>query len=426
MIDRERFKAALGEPDAGFERAVDAALRRLREKEARPIMKRKLSVGLLAAILAILTLTGAALAVGLNLFERFASHDERLSQVAPQAELATEMPGEVETEELGKSAVEIVNAYYDGESLIVAYTAENTSTFEPFTPTAEELKKMQVEEDNDFGSGYEPFELGTAAPAKQAFIDAFKAGKPCGYVEYPVFASDHMYAGKDGEIELVPDVGDEITLEDGRKAYLVEFTTPLPEEARNRDELELHLPILRSERREWFDGKHVYFLNGPLDLEARTYEWIDGNTYTSYDRGPERIGEAVATVKRSATETRRYAGEGSFSGVPIAVEAQASPLRVTLNVAAQGEAFPELLPLDWEERPDEAYPYYQFLLTDETGNALESESGWIEADSVRLDFRGESRVPEHLNLYIAVGVKGEWDDARMVSEIDPIVLPSVA
>lgn len=401
MIERDDFKAALGAPDAGFNRAVDAALRELREREGKPIMKKKISIGLLAAIIAILTLTGAALAVGLNLFERFGRNDERISRLAPEAELATETPGEVETEALGRSAVEIVNAYYDGQSLIVAYTEENGSTFEPFTPTAEELAKMEVEDE-----GYEPYELGAVAPAKQAFIDAFKAGKPCGYVEYSVFAGDHMYAGKDGDIELMPDVGDEITLEDGRRAYLIEYASPLPEEARDRDELELHLPILRFEHRQWFDGERVYFLNGPLDSEAQTYEWIDGNTYTDYHRGPEKIGEAVATVKRSNAVTRRYVGEGLCNGVPVEAEATVSNLRAEVWITSVGKALAD--PCIVHEHPDggaEVDLRYDFRLTDENGQELRWDGEWVGEDKLsesaaRLNFQGIARLPERLQLYI--------------------------
>ena len=98
MLDRNAFKAAIGAPDEGFNRAVEAALREIREREERPVMKRKISVGLLVAIIAALALTGAALAVGLNLFELFGKRDARLAQIADNAVLETDMPGEVETE----------------------------------------------------------------------------------------------------------------------------------------------------------------------------------------------------------------------------------------------------------------------------------------------------------------------------------------
>lgn len=404
MIRKEEFSAALGEPDEGFDRALDAALRQIRAEEARPVMKKKLSIGLLAAVIAILTLTGAALAVGLNLFGIFGRWDGRLAELAPQAELETETPGEVETEKTGKSTVEIVNAWYDGEHLIVAYTDDNARTFEPFTPTAEELARMEKAE--GFYEGVEPYELGEMDPVQQAFVEAKQAGKPYGFVEYSVFASDQMFAGEDGGIELIPSVGDETTLEDGRRAYLMEFETPLPEGVRDQEELTLRLPILRHEYRCWFDGKDTYLLSGPLDAEIQTYEWFDGETHTDYASGPEPIGEAVATVKRSTAEARRFTGEGSCNGVPVHVEATVSAVRAEVRLAAQGAALAD--PCIVHEHPDggaEIELRYDFTLTDETGASLRWDGRWVGGDrlsesAARLGFEGVGRLPERLSLCI--------------------------
>jgi len=412
MIGREDFLAALGEPDEGFNRALDAALRRISAEEARPVMKKKLSIGLLAAIIAILTLTGAALAVGLNLFGIFGRWDERIAELAPQAELETGTPGEVETEKTGKSSVEIVNAWYDGEYLIVAYTDDNARTFEPFTPTAEELARMEKAE--GFFEGAEPYELGEMDPVEQAFVEAKRAGKPCGFVEYSVFASDHMYAGEDGEIELLPSVGIETKLEDGRKAYLMEFSDGLPEEARNRDELTLRLPILRHEYRCWFDGKDTYLLSGPLDAEMQTYEWIDGQTHTCYASAPEQIGEAVATVKRTPAETRTYAGEGTYNGVPVHVEATVTSVRATVEITAMGEAFPDPYAVYCEDgvRGGE-YIRYDFRLEDEKGTVLQVREISMEGNGMALTCFGDGRLPERLRL--TIGVEGEEETGEPIA-----------
>ena len=52
-------------------------------------MKKKLTASLAAALIAALLLAGAALAVGLNLFDVFGKNDERLSQLADEAALPT-------------------------------------------------------------------------------------------------------------------------------------------------------------------------------------------------------------------------------------------------------------------------------------------------------------------------------------------------
>ena len=419
MFERDDFKAALGAPDAGFNRALDAALRGIRAKEAQPVMKKKLSFGLLAAVITALALMGAALAVGLNLFDVFGRNDERIAQLAPRAELATETPAEVETEKTGVSAVEIVNAYYDGQSMIVSYTAENARSFEPFTPTAEELDKMEILDDVFSGNRFIPFEFDGLDPVQQAYADAVEAGKPYGYAEYSVFADDTLYAGADGAIELVPYTCDETVLEDGRRAYLVEIAMPLPEAAQNQDELELHLSILRNEWRVWFDGEKTYTLNGPLDAALHTYEWIDGETHSSYSTDPQQIGEAVATVKRSDGETRRYAGEGICNGVPVHVTATASAVHASLEIHADGEAFPELKAL-YPEADDLRYVPE---LTDESGTALQTEKSDCYDDMILGEFTGNGHVPEQLRLTIGMDREGEWDDASERPE--PIILKPV-
>lgn len=421
MIEREVFRAALGEPDAGFNRALDAALRSIRAKEAQPVMKKKLSVGLLAAVIAALALMGTALAVGLNLFGLFGRDDACIAQLAPQAELATETPAQVETEKTGVSAVEIVNAYYDGQSLIVSYTAENARTFEPFTPTAEELARMEILDDEFSGNSFMPYEFDGLDPVQQAYADAVEAGRPCGYAEYSVFAADTLYAGEDGTVELVPYTCDEAVLEDGRRAYLVEIAMPLPEAAQNQDELKLRLPILRNEWRVWFDGEKTYTLNGPLDAALRTYEWIDGETHSSYSTDPQKIGEAVATVKRTDGETRRYAGEGSYSGIPVHVTATASAVHASLEIHADGQAFPDLKALSHEA--DNLWLWYALKLEDENGTALDMDKSDYYFDMIIGEFTGSGNVPEQLRL--TIGVDGEWEWEGATERSEPIILTPV-
>ena len=421
MIARRDFMAALGDGDAGFDRALDAALRGIRAKEARPVMKKKLSFGLLAAVITALALMGAALAVGLNLFDVFGRSDERIAQLAPQAELATETPGEVETEKTGASAAEIVNAYYDGQSLIVSYTAKNARTFEPFTPTAEELAKMEILDDEFSGDGFMPYEFGGLDPVQQAYVDAVEAGRPCGYAEYSVFADDTLYAGSDGAVELVPYTCDETALEDGRRAYLAEIAMPLPEAVQNQDALELHLPILRNEWRVWFDGEKTYTLNGPLNAQMRTYEWLDGETHTSYSSHPQQIGEAVATVKRTDGETRRYAGEGSYNGAPVRVTATASAVHASLEIHADGGALPDLNALS--RAADGLWLWYDLELEDENGTTLSMDKSGFESERVLGEFTGNGHVPEQLRLTIGIDGEGEW--GGMPERSEPIILTPV-
>ena len=193
MIRREDFIDALGMPDEGFTNAVDAALRQVKEREARPVMKRKMTLTVLAAVLAVIALTGAALAVGLNLFDHFGRNDRRLQVVAPDAALVVNDAVEVTTDALGVSRARIDSAYYDGQSLIVAYTLDNYQHYEPFEPTGAELAEMT--ENRDYL--LEAFGTVEGDPdSTEALRDAIDRKQPYGVVEYMIGLGDRCKIGR--------------------------------------------------------------------------------------------------------------------------------------------------------------------------------------------------------------------------------------
>ena len=197
MIRREDFIDAVGMPDEGFTNAVDAALRQVKEGEARPVMKRKMTLTVLAAVLAVIALTGAALAVGLNLFDHFGRNDRRLQVVAPDAALMVADAVEVTTDALGVSKARIDSAYYDGQSLIVAYTLDNYQRYEPFEPTGAELAEMTENKDYLL----EAFGTVEGNPdSTEALRDAIDRKQPYGTVEYTIGLGDRCTA--DGGVAL--------------------------------------------------------------------------------------------------------------------------------------------------------------------------------------------------------------------------------
>ena len=112
MIRRDDFRVALGEPDAGFNAAVDEALRRVREGEVRRVGRRGLKVSLAIAAV-VLALTGVALAVAarLNLFEKFSGFDRRLAWIAGESGLVEEAALSLRTSELGATGLRVGDAY---------------------------------------------------------------------------------------------------------------------------------------------------------------------------------------------------------------------------------------------------------------------------------------------------------------------------
>ena len=69
------------QPSAARRARIREAVRTC-EQKGEPIMKKKLSAGLLLFILLLLILGGVALAAGLNAFDHFGRRDARYSQVA--------------------------------------------------------------------------------------------------------------------------------------------------------------------------------------------------------------------------------------------------------------------------------------------------------------------------------------------------------
>ena len=114
MIRRKDFMESIGTPDEGFNAAMDRALLQISREERRPLVKRKMRLSLVAAIIAAIALSGVALAIGINLFEYFGKQDERLAQLAPQTDLEMVKPESVESDALGITRAAFNSAYYDG------------------------------------------------------------------------------------------------------------------------------------------------------------------------------------------------------------------------------------------------------------------------------------------------------------------------
>lgn len=252
MIRREDFIHAMGMPDEGFTRAVDAALRQVREREARPVMKKKITLTLLTAVLAAIALAGAALAVGLNLFDYFGKYDDRLQSIAPKAALEDASVAQITTDALGATTARIDSAYYDGESLIVAYAVDSFRGSDRYEPTDGELSQMT--EDADCLNELRDAAAGRSEIAA-AFLAAVDQKKPFGIAEYEIAAGEPRTA--DGTA-LIPRDADVESAGEGPLYCIFEFETPLPEAARNRECLDLVLPVNLYASRHWFDGERIY------------------------------------------------------------------------------------------------------------------------------------------------------------------------
>ncbi len=392
MIRREDFIDELGMPDEGFTNAVDAALRQVKEGEARPVMKRKMTLTMLAAVLAVIALTGAALAVGLNLFDHFGRNDRRLQVVAPDAALMVNDAVEVTTDALGVSKARIDSAYYNGQSLIVAYTLDNYQRYEDFEPTGAELAEMT--ENRDYL--LEAFGIEGDPAATEALRDAIDRKQPYGVVDYTIAVGDRC--STTGGVALPLHA---VAMEDGEEGLLYciqEFETPLPESARDLDSLNLTLPVELSTYWYWYDGETCYEKHDEQPLAALT-----------------------VAVSRSETETRSYKWEGKINGAKVSARAEASAVHIKLYIDAEAGAFPDPVTV-WPEAAKADDTWYSFVLTDSRDMEYRFSGGLEGEGTLEAEYDGLGYLPDDLTLTVCVDGEGEWNGKNHTLPGFPVTL----
>ncbi len=390
MIRRKDFLDSIGMPDEGFNAAMDRALLQISREERSPQMKRKMKLSLIAAIIAVIALGSMALAVGINLFEYFGRHDERLAQLAPQTDLAAAKPESIESDALGTTSASFNSAYYDGESLIAAFTLENSKRFEAFEPSAEMQARMEKIDPNYYAIPYD--ENVSGIEAVDAYYMAVAEGKPAGVACYSVYPSDHCTTG-DG-IDLPPWTEQTDTLPDGSTLFLREFESPLPEEAQGRESLDLHIRLWQMPSYYYFDGTNHYEL-----YETR-----------------QSTGEISTVVKRTDAVFKTFTGKGAYGVSPVNAELQVSAVRASLKISAGEAVFADPGAGCWHDA----------LLVDENGSVLRTEEMDFSGKQAVISFRGNGKLPEQLTLYIGIDKEGEWSREDFIATAAKISLTPAA
>ena len=384
--------------DKGIRAAMDSRLsaldasagrrERIRQRihqEEEIIVRKKITASTLLAIVVLLVLAGVALAAGLNLFEYFGQQDTRLAQLAPETILATELPQTVESSTLGTTVASINSAYYDGQSLLVAYSIQNGARTERFVPTEEQLAQMtKLDNVGGFAVSNEKEQLVMAE-----FIEARKNGTPYGIVRYSVSPSDHTVT--DDGIDLPPAQEMQESTPEGGQYMLREYENPLPDAVQNREHLKIQIRLFQSASYLYFDGKDCYML--PSEIQD--------------------AGAMTATVRRADAKTRHFEGEGTFGGVKIRVEADASAVHAQITISADADVF---LPLHEDS-------WYDLDVRDALGNVLRTaEFGSIDTRTIQAALEGTGVLPDSLTVYILVASEGEWDEAAAIAAAAPIQL----
>lgn len=351
-------------------------------QEEEPVVRKKITTSMVLAIVAIIALAGVALAASLNLFEFFGEQDARLAEIAPKTTLATESPQTVESGKLGTTVASIHNAYYDGQSLLIAYSIENGTRIERFTPTEEQLSQMTKLDAPPF------IELqdGEEQAILNEFNAALKSGTPYGFSRYSVYPSDHTET--DDGIDLPPTQEMQEFTPEGEQYVLREYETPLPEAVQNRESLSIQIRLYQSENSLYFDGTDCY----QFSVERR------------------EVGAMTATVSRVDAETRHFEGEGTFNGAKVRVEAEVSAIRATVTVSADADVFSPLAEDSW----------YVLDVRDAQGTALRStEGGADDLRTIHTVLAGTGTLPDSLTVSILIESEGEGSP---VAPVAPILL----
>lgn len=360
-----------------------ARIRSLIGQEEKTV-KKKWTASMAVALVLTLVLTGAALAVGVNLFEYFGTGDKRLEVLADQAMLDVQIPQSVATEQLGTTVGIIHNAYYDGRSLLVAYSIENGRRVEAFMPTEEQLKNAELERIE-----YLPLvETEEEQHILDEYVKAREAGEPCGLAIYTVDAGDHSYANG---IDLGAWNERGKNSPDGVRYTLREYVTPLPEAVQDQETLELEIRMKEHVAYLYFDGEASYVLRGDFHAGA-----------------PAASGTMTATVSRTEAKVLNFTGTGMYNGVEIQAAATVSAAHGEITLTGT-EAFPVL----------EDGAGYELKVYDAQGGQLSVDSMAVNhPDRIDGSFRGIGEIPESLSVVICVEGDGGANSQSVAEPIE--------
>ena len=341
------------------------------KKEEQPPVKRTISRTLAFALVAVMLMATVAIAEHFNLFNFFAKEDDRYAAVAPYATLTMSEPALVEHPYLGEVTASIDSAYFDGLALNLAYRIENFSYVEQYTPTPDELARMQKSELNLFALiGHEPHQN-----ISEAYHAAVENGTPFGYRKYEIYSSDHTETTDGIDCGAWQGWGD--CDESGAYCEIRDFDVPLPAELHGRDSLYVSMKLYHQVTTMWFDGKDCYL---------------------RYDR--EEIGRMEATIPLTEKAVHDLSGTGLINGVECKAEAKVSKMAASITVTCSA-------PLNtFLRQPPEGTEYNNSWLevkaVDEQGNSFRPQEGFAVDDrtAFTIPFQGTGSLPESLTLYL--------------------------
>ena len=237
-------------------------------KGEKPVKRRLTVLPAMVLVIALLTMAAAAAeALGIHIFELFGKTNERYAQLAPRAILEQTSPVTVSSPELGDVIASINNAYFDGETLMVAYSIQGAQRLEAFTPDEALLNQMEP-------FAYLPTWETSQDAEREALLAQWQAAleshTPMGLIQWSVYPSD--YTTTDDGIDLPPSSEDYREGEGGTVYAIREYEVPLPEKVVGRDRLLLRIGLYRSVTYWYWDGKSLFTLTEREQLDPMTAE----------------------------------------------------------------------------------------------------------------------------------------------------------
>lgn len=360
-------------------------------------MKRKIPISIaLAAILILTSVT--ALAVGTNLFRYFANRDARYGKIAELAANVTAAPVEVESDELDNVNARIDSAYYDGQSLSVAFIIENSMRIEEYTPAEGELANVQpvIDPVRPIGSTEEEQQI------LARFDQAVASGTPFGYAMYKVWPSDHTCAN---DVDLPPYICTEDYDSTGAYRTIRDYETPLPETVLNQDELSLSIRLYESATVHYFDGENIF----------------------TYELNSRDAGAITGTVPRTEAQSRSYAGKAVIDGITFSAEATFTAMNGRISLTADQDVFQ---PVDYEL---DGFAWqasaWQLVVADENGYEYRNMDGYslTQFNPIEISLEGSGELPGELHIWLLHAseepdVYDYWPNADMKQGNDHLVL----
>lgn len=281
-----------------------------------PVMKTKTSMALALSILAVLGI-GIAVAASVNVFDLFARYEgnEYLAKLDQAAQSYEDQVVEIPPEGPYPAAKFMVNqAYYDGKSLVIAYTLS-----EQWIPVRFLNPEDALSENNDLVSEKhldmpKPYLDYILSPQDLKLIEGRLAAGGKVYVEGWSQSINDTYVMA-GDVRIGAEQLNLSHMPDGTTVGYIEFDDPLPQEVQDQEELSIEF----------------LFSRGWLQL----YEDETGFYYKGASDGQVNL---PVTIRRNARSPEMLYGDVDFDDYHVTATASISDIEIKVHLILSASA----------------------------------------------------------------------------------------